>query len=239
MHEAMLKIENLSVSYGGVQAVREISLEVRPGEIAALLGANSAGKSSTLLATVGSVKPKAGRVIFEGRDITGTPPDRLVTQGIAMIPEGARVFARQPVEQNLRLGAYTVRDERVYRERLEQVYGLFPRLKERREQLAGTMSGGERQMLAIGRALMSGPRLLLIDEPSLGLSPLLVEQVFDALAALNRDHGLSVLLVEQNMTQALEVAARAYVMQSGRVALSGSAAELAASDEVRKAYLGM
>ena len=155
-----------------------------------------------------------------------------------MIPEGARVFARQPVEQNLRLGAYTVRDERVYRERLEQVYGLFPRLKERREQLAGTMSGGERQMLAIGRALMSGPRLLLIDEPSLGLSPLLVEQVFDALAALNRDHGLSVLLVEQNMTQALE-AARAYVMQSGRVALSGSAAELAASDEVRKAYLGM
>ncbi len=239
MHEAMLKIENLSVSYGGVQAVREISLEVRPGEIAALLGANGAGKSSTLLATVGSVKPKAGRVIFEGRDITGTPPDRLVTQGIAMIPEGARVFARQPVEQNLRLGAYTVRDERVYRERLEQVYGLFPRLKERREQLAGTMSGGERQMLAIGRALMSGPRLLLIDEPSLGLSPLLVEQVFDALAALNRDHGLSVLLVEQNMTQALEVAARAYVMQSGRVALSGSAAELAASDEVRKAYLGM
>ena len=214
-------------------------LEVRPGEIAALLGANGAGKSSTLLATVGSVKPKAGRVIFEGRDITGTPPDRLVTQGIAMIPEGARVFARQPVEQNLRLGAYTVRDERVYRERLEQVYGLFPRLKERREQLAGTMSGGERQMLAIGRALMSGPRLLLIDEPSLGLSPLLVEQVFDALAALNRDHGLSVLLVEQNMTQALEVAARAYVMQSGRVALSGSAAELAASDEVRKAYLGM
>jgi branched-chain amino acid transport system ATP-binding protein len=235
----MLKIENLTVSYGGVQAVREISLEVRPGEIAALLGANGAGKSSTLLATVGSVKPKAGRVIFEGRDITGTPPDRLVTQGIAMIPEGARVFARQPVEQNLRLGAYTVRDERVYRERLEQVYGLFPRLKERREQLAGTMSGGERQMLAIGRALMSGPRLLLIDEPSLGLSPLLVEQVFDALAALNRDHGLSVLLVEQNMTQALEVAARAYVMQSGRVALSGSAAELAASDEVRKAYLGM
>ena len=214
-------------------------LEVRPGEIAALLGANGAGKSSTLLATVGSVKPKAGRVIFEGRDITGTPPDRLVTQGIAMIPEGARVFARQPVEQNLRLGAYTVRDERVYRERLEQVYGLFPRLKERREQLAGTMSGGERQMLAIGRALMSGPRLLLIDEPSLGLSPLLVEQVFDALAALNRDHGLSVLLVEQNMTQALEAAARAYVMQSGRVALSGSAAELAASDEVRKAYLGM
>jgi branched-chain amino acid transport system ATP-binding protein len=227
------------VAYGGVQAVRGLSLEVRPGEIAALLGANGAGKSSTLMAIVGSVRPKGGRVIFEGRDITGTPPDRLVTQGISMIPEGARVFARQPVEQNLRLGAYTVRDERVYGERLERVYALFPRLKERRTQLAGTMSGGERQMLAIGRALMSGPRLLLIDEPSLGLSPLLVEQVFDALAALNRDDGLSVLLVEQNMAQALEVAARAYVMQSGRVVLSGEAAELAASDEVRKAYLGM
>jgi len=237
--DAMLKVEDLSVAYGGVQAVRGLSLEVRPGEIAALLGANGAGKSSTLMAIVGAVRPKGGRVIFEGRDITGTPPDRLVTQGISMIPEGARVFARQPVEQNLRLGAYTVRDERVYGERLERVYALFPRLKERRTQLAGTMSGGERQMLAIGRALMSGPRLLLIDEPSLGLSPLLVEQVFDALAALNRDDGLSVLLVEQNMAQALEVAARAYVMQSGRVALSGEAAELAASDEVRKAYLGM
>lgn len=235
----MLKVEDLSVAYGGVQAVRGVSLEVRPGEIAALLGANGAGKSSTLMAIVGAVKPKGGRVVFEGRDITGTPPDKLVAQGISMIPEGARVFARQPVEQNLRLGAYTVRDERVYGERLERVYALFPRLKERRAQLAGTMSGGERQMLAIGRALMSGPRLLLIDEPSLGLSPLLVEQVFDALAALNRDDGLSVLLVEQNMAQALEVAARAYVMQSGRVALSGEAAELAASDEVRKAYLGM
>ncbi|MFY3964906.1 ABC transporter ATP-binding protein [Achromobacter ruhlandii] len=235
----MLKVENLSVAYGGVQAVRDLSLEVRQGEIAALLGANGAGKSSTLLAIIGSVKPREGRVVFEGRDITGTPPNQLVKQGIAMIPEGARVFARQPVEQNLRLGAYTVRDERVYQERLDKVYTLFPRLKERREQLAGTMSGGERQMLAIGRALMSGPRLLLIDEPSLGLSPLLVEQVFDALAALNRDDGLSVLLVEQNMAQALEVAARAYVMQSGRVALSGDAAELAASDEVRKAYLGM
>lgn len=239
MPDVMLKVENLSVAYGGVQAVRDLSLEVRQGEIAALLGANGAGKSSTLLAIIGSVKPREGRVVFEGRDITGTPPNQLVKQGIAMIPEGARVFARQPVEQNLRLGAYTVRDERVYQERLDKVYTLFPRLKERREQLAGTMSGGERQMLAIGRALMSGPRLLLIDEPSLGLSPLLVEQVFDALAALNRDDGLSVLLVEQNMAQALEVAARAYVMQSGRVALSGDAAELAASDEVRKAYLGM
>lgn len=239
MSEPMLKVEGLNVSYGGVQAVQNVSLEVRPGEITALLGANGAGKSSTLKAIIGEVKPKGGRVIFEGRDITGTPPEKLVTQGIAMIPEGARVFARQPVEQNLRLGAYTVRDETLYRQRLEHVYHLFPRLLERREQLAGTMSGGERQMLAIGRALMSGPRLLLIDEPSLGLSPLLVEQVFDALAGLNRESGVTVLLVEQNMAQALEVATRAYVMQSGRIALSGDAAELAASDEVRQAYLGM
>jgi len=235
----MLQVEDLQVAYGGVQAVRDLSLQVRRGEISALLGANGAGKSSTLLAIVGAVKPRGGRVIFEGRDITGTPPEKLVTQGIALIPEGARVFARQPVEQNLRLGAYSVRDEAVFRQRLEHVYEVFPRLRERREQLAGTMSGGERQMLAIGRALMSGPRLLLVDEPSLGLSPLLVEQVFDALAALNRDSGVTVLLVEQNMAQALELASHAYVMQSGRVALSGSAAELAASDEVRQAYLGM
>jgi branched-chain amino acid transport system ATP-binding protein len=235
----MLKVENLSVAYGGVQAVRGISLEVRPGEIAALLGANGAGKSSTLAAVVGMVRPAGGRVVFEGQDITGTPPEKLVKRGIAMIPEGARVFARQPVEQNLRLGAYTVASEAVYRERLEQVYTVFPRLRERRTQLAGTMSGGERQMLAIGRALMSGPRLLLVDEPSLGLSPLLVEQVFDALAALNTQAGVSVLLVEQNMNAALEVAARAYVMQSGAIAISGGAGELAASDEVRRAYLGM
>jgi branched-chain amino acid transport system ATP-binding protein len=235
----MLKVEDLHVAYGGVQAVRGISLEVQQGEITALLGANGAGKSSTLAAIVGTVRPASGRVFFEGDEITGTPPEKLVKRGIALIPEGARVFARQPVEQNLRLGAYTVRDETVYRQRLEHVYEVFPRLKERRTQLAGTMSGGERQMLAIGRALMSGPRLLLVDEPSLGLSPLLVEQVFDALAALNKQAGLSVLLVEQNMNAALEVAARAYVMQSGAVALSGNAAELAASDEVRQAYLGM
>lgn len=239
MPDAMLKVENLNVAYGGVQAVRGLALEVHPGEITALLGANGAGKSSTLAAIVGTVRPAAGRIVFEGQDITGSRPEKLVRRGIALIPEGARVFARQPVEQNLRLGAYTVASEAVYRERLEKVYEVFPRLRERRTQLAGTMSGGERQMLAIGRALMSGPRLLLIDEPSLGLSPLLVEQVFDALAALNKQAGLSVLLVEQNMNAALDVASRAYVMQSGAIALSGTAAELAASDEVRQAYLGM
>jgi branched-chain amino acid transport system ATP-binding protein len=235
----MLKVDNLHVAYGGVQAVRGISLEVRPGEITALLGANGAGKSSTLAAIVGTVRPASGQVFFEGQEITGTRPEKLVKRGIALIPEGARVFARQPVEQNLRLGAYTVPSETIYRQRLDHVYEVFPRLKERRAQLAGTMSGGERQMLAIGRALMSGPRLLLVDEPSLGLSPLLIEQVFDALAALNKQAGLSVLLVEQNMNAALDVATRAYVMQSGAIALSGQAAELAASDEVRQAYLGM
>jgi len=235
----ILEVRNLHVAYGGVQAVRGVSLRVPRGRIIGLLGANGAGKSSTLMAIAGGLKPAAGSIIFEGRDITGTPAHDLVKQGIAMIPEGARVFARQPVEQNLRLGAYTVRERSRIEARLDQVYTLFPRLAERREQLAGTMSGGERQMLAIGRALMSGPRLLLIDEPSLGLSPLLVEQVFDALAALNKESGVSVLLVEQNMAQALEVARSAYVMQTGSILLEGTASELATSDEVRRAYLGM
>ncbi|MBU6492419.1 MAG: ABC transporter ATP-binding protein [Burkholderiales bacterium] len=234
----MLKVEDLQVAYGGVQAVRGISLEVPAGEITALLGANGAGKSSTLLSLVGSVKPKAGRITFDGGDITGLTPDVLVKRGIALIPEGGRVFARQPVEQNLRLGGYVVANDATYRERIDQVYTLFPRLAERRTQIAGTLSGGERQMLAIGRALMSGPRLLLVDEPSLGLSPLLVETVFDTLANLNK-MGTTILLVEQNMAQALEVAKRAYVMQSGRIALHGDADEIGASDEVRRAYLGL
>ena len=239
MSEPILRIERLEVAYGGVRAVGGVSLHVEPGEVVALLGANGAGKSSTLLATVGAVRPRAGSIYFDGEDITATPPHRLVGRGIALIPEGARVFARQTVEGNLRLGAYTVRDEAAYALRLERVYALFPRLLERRRQLAGTMSGGERQMLAIGRALISGPRLLLIDEPSLGLAPVLVEEVFEALAALNRSEGLSVLLVEQNTAMALDVAARGYVLQSGAVALHGTAQELRASDDVRRAYLGL
>lgn len=236
--DIILSVEDLHVSYGGVQAVRGISLTVRAGEITALLGANGAGKSSTLLSIVGSAKAAAGRVRFDGEDITGLSPDVLVRRGLAMIPEGGRVFARQPVEQNLRLGAYIVRDETVLRDRMEQVYALFPRLAERRTQIAGTLSGGERQMLAIGRALMSGPRLLLVDEPSLGLSPLLVETVLDALGSLNQN-GTSILLVEQNMAQALALARHAYVMQSGKIVLQGPASEVEASDEVRRAYLGL
>jgi len=236
--QAVLAVEELHVAYGGVQAVRGISLEVRAGEIVALLGANGAGKSSTLLAIVGSVHAKSGEVRFDGNNVTASTPDRLVRDGMALIPEGGRVFARQSVAQNLRLGAYVVADPARYREHAERVYALFPRLAERRTQLAGTLSGGERQMLAIGRALMSGPRLLLIDEPSLGLSPQLVDAVFDGLSNLNRS-GTSLLLVEQNMMLALEVATRAYVMQSGRIALQGTAQEISASEQVRQAYLGL
>ncbi|HXT03421.1 MAG TPA: ABC transporter ATP-binding protein, partial [Casimicrobiaceae bacterium] len=221
----MLEVEELHVAYGGVQAVRGISLEVRAGEIVALLGANGAGKSSTLLAIVGSVRAKSGQVRFDGNNVTASTPDRLVRDGVALIPEGGRVFARQSVAQNLRLGAYVVADAARYRQHADRVYALFPRLAERRTQLAGTLSGGERQMLAIGRALMSGPRLLLIDEPSLGLSPQLVDAVFDGLSNLNRS-GTSLLLVEQNMMLALELATRAYVMQSGRIALKGTAQEI-------------
>ncbi|MBU6440495.1 MAG: ABC transporter ATP-binding protein [Betaproteobacteria bacterium] len=235
----MLSIEGLEVAYGGVRAVGGVSLEVGRGEVVALLGANGAGKSSTLRAAVGSVRARAGRVRFDGEDITGTPPHRLVARGLAMIPEGARVFARQSVEANLRLGAFTVQDQAEVQRRLERVYGMFGRLAERRAQLAGTLSGGERQMLAIGRALLSAPRLLLIDEPSLGLSPKLVEEVFEALAGLNREQGLSVLLVEQNTAMALDLAARGYVLQSGQIVLQGSAEELRNDDEVRRAYLGL
>ena len=235
---AILAVDDLHVSYGGVHALRGVSLEVRAGEITALLGANGAGKSSTLLAIVGAVAARSGRVRLDGGDVTGLSPDALVRRGVALIPEGGRVFARQAVEQNLRLGAPVVADEPTIHERLERVYAMFPRLAERHAQIAGTLSGGERQMLAIGRALMSGPRLLLVDEPSLGLSPRLVETVFDTLASLNRG-GTSILLVEQNVVRALELASRAYVMQSGRIALEGAAREISASDEVRRAYLGL
>ena len=234
----MLKVEDLSVAYGGVQAVRGVSLEVRPGEIAALLGANGAGKSSTLMAIVGSVRPKGGRVIFEGRDIAGTSPDKLVTQGIAMIPEGARVFARQPVEQNLRLGAYTVRDERVYRERLARVYALFPRLQERREQLAGTMSGGERQMLAIGRALMNHPRLLILDEPVEGLAPVIVEEIVAQLQTI-KAAGVAILLVEQNLEVCVQLADRHYIVEQGRIVHEAGNAAFMADHDVKDRYLGV
>lgn len=235
---AMLEVRGLEVNYGHIEAVRGIDLDLEAKEITALVGANGAGKSTTLLALSGLLPKARGKILFEGEDVTNLAPHQLVARGIVQVPEGRAILTTMTVLENLELGAYRRGLKNVDSD-LEYVFNLFPRLKERITGIAGNLSGGEQQMLAIGRALMSGPRLLLIDEPSLGLSPLLVEQVFDALAALNRDDGLSVLLVEQNMTQALEVASRAYVMQSARIALSGDAAELAASDEVRKAYLGM
>lgn len=235
---AMLEVRGLEVNYGHIEAVRGIDMDLEAKEITALVGANGAGKSTTLLALSGLLPKARGKILFEGEDVTNLAPHQLVARGIVQVPEGRAILTTMTVLENLELGAYRRGLKNVDSD-LEYVFNLFPRLKERITGIAGNLSGGEQQMLAIGRALMSGPRLLLIDEPSLGLSPLLVEQVFDALAALNRDDGLSVLLVEQNMTQALEVASRAYVMQSARIALSGDAAELAASDEVRKAYLGM
>ena len=238
MSKTMLELEHVSTHYGAICAVNQVSLKVNEGEIVTLIGSNGAGKTSLLMTVCGGPRASSGTIHFEGEDITSLSTHHIMRRGIAISPEGRRVFSDLTVTENLQMGGFFLNKAEI-EDGKEHVFKLFPRLKERASQRAGLMSGGEQQMLAIGRALMSGPRLLLIDEPSLGLSPLLVEQVFDALAALNRDDGLSVLLVEQNMAQALEVAARAYVMQSGRVALSGEAAELAASDEVRKAYLGM
>lgn len=234
----MLALSELQVAYDGVRAVQGLSLTVRSGEIVALLGSNGAGKSSTLKAIVGAVAVHGGTVRLDGEVINGRSPHQLVRQGLSMIPEGGRVFARQSVEQNLRLGAYTQPERSIVEERIDRVFKLFPRLAERRAQLAGTLSGGERQMLAIGRALMAGPRMLLVDEPSLGLAPLLIDVVFEALLDLNR-RGVSILLVEQNVRQALRLASRAYVMQSGRLVLSGPSKDIGASEEVRRAYLGL
>jgi branched-chain amino acid transport system ATP-binding protein len=234
----MLRVEGLEVRYGGVLAVQGIDLDVPEGRVTTVLGANGAGKSSTLKAIAGTVRPAAGRVLLEGEDVTGTPAHRLLAKGVALIPEGGRVFGRLSVEQNLMIGAYLVRDEDIRRSKMEEVLALFPVLAERRRQVAGTLSGGERQMLAIGRALMSGPRAILIDEPSLGLAPVIVDHLFDTLRTL-RERGVTVLLVEQNVGLALELADYGYVLQTGRVALQGSPQELMESEHVRKAYLGL
>lgn len=234
----MLQVERLEVRYGGVFAVQGIDLDVPEGRVTTVLGANGAGKSSTLKAIAGAIRPSAGRVLLEGEDVTGTPAHKLLAKGVALIPEGGRVFGRLNVEQNLAIGAYLVREDDIRRSKMEEVLALFPVLAERRRQVAGTLSGGERQMLAIGRALMSGPRAILIDEPSLGLAPVIVDHLFDALRAL-RERGVTVLLVEQNVGLALELADYGYVLQTGRVALQGSPQELMQSEHVRKAYLGL
>ena len=233
----MLKIEDLEVSYGAVQALRGISMEVKDGEIVTLIGANGAGKTTTLHAITGLVPIRSGSVIYDGHDLRKTDPSRIVTMGLAHVPEGRQVFTRMTVAENLAMGAYFRKDKKAIADDLERVYARFPRLKERAKQLAGTLSGGEQQMLAMGRALMSKPKQMMLDEPSMGLAPILVEQVFDIIKALHAA-GTTVLLVEQNAQMALSIADRAYVLETGTITLSGTGNELAQSESVKKAYLG-
>ncbi|GBD28906.1 High-affinity branched-chain amino acid transport ATP-binding protein LivF [bacterium HR31] len=234
---ALLELVDLHVYYGNIHALKGVSLHVEAGEIVALLGANGAGKSTTLNTVSGLLRPRSGAVRLEGEDLTRTPPHRIVERGVVQVPEGRRVFGQLTVLENLEMGAFTRTDPKGVREDLDRVFTLFPRLKERASQVAGTLSGGEQQMLAIGRALMARPRVLLMDEPSMGLAPLLVEQIFDAIQEINRQ-GTTILLVEQNAYMALQVAHRGYVLQTGQVVLSGPAEELRENPEVKRAYLG-
>jgi branched-chain amino acid transport system ATP-binding protein len=233
----MLKIENLSVHYGGIHALQGISLDVPAGKIVTLIGANGAGKSTTLNTIIGLVKSSAGSVSFEGKNILGQPTKNLVEQGLVLVPEGRRIFPNLTVQENLTLGSYARTDNEQVEQDRDRVFTLFPRLKERVKQKAGTLSGGEQQMLALGRALMSKPKILMMDEPSLGLAPIIVGMIFDIIKEINSS-GVTVLLVEQNAKAALEAADLAYVLETGRITLSGSGKELLADDRVRKAYLG-
>ncbi len=233
----MLKIDNIDVFYGAIHALKGISLEVKEGEIVTLIGANGAGKSTTLRTISGLLKPKNGSIKYEGKDIAGLAAQNIVGMGLSQVPEGRRIFANMTVMENLELGAYLRKDKENLPGDYKSVFAKFPRLEERKIQVAGTLSGGEQQMLAMGRALMSRPRLLLLDEPSMGLAPLLVKEIFTIIQEINQS-GTTILLVEQNAHMALSIANRAYVLETGRITLSGSAKELAASEEVRKAYLG-
>lgn len=237
MAEIMLKIDNIHVYYGAIHALKGVSLEVKAGEIVTLIGANGAGKSTTLRTVSGLLAPKSGGISFIGENIAGMPAHEIVKRGISQVPEGRRIFAEMSVQENLEMGAFTRKDKAGVEKDFEIVYNRFPRLKERRKQQAGTLSGGEQQMLAMGRALMSRPKLLLLDEPSMGLAPLLIKEIFSIIEDINRE-GTTVLLVEQNANMALSIAHRAYVMETGRITLQGAAKELAASEDVRKAYLG-
>ena len=237
MAEPMLKIDNIDVYYGAIHALKGISLEVNEGEIVTLIGANGAGKSTTLRTISGLLKPKTGSITFLGQSIAGVRAHEIVKKGISQVPEGRRVFAEMTVMENLDLGAFVRKDKAGIQQDLKHVFELFPRLEERKNQSAGTLSGGEQQMLAMGRALMSRPKLLLLDEPSMGLAPLLIKEIFNIIVDINKS-GTTVLLVEQNANMALSIANRAYVLETGRITLSGSAKELAASEDVRKAYLG-
>jgi branched-chain amino acid transport system ATP-binding protein len=233
----VLEISDLHVYYGAIHALKGISLDVREGEIVSLIGSNGAGKSTTLRAINGLNRPRKGTIRFQGNDITGSPPHSIVKGGIAQSPEGRRLFPRMSVTENLEMGAFQRDDKENFEGDMERVFELFPRLHERRTQKAGTMSGGEQQMCAIGRALMARPKLLLLDEPSMGLAPIFVERIFETVVEVNKQ-GTPVLLVEQNALMALDVAHRGYVMETGRIALSGPAAELKTNDQVRATYLG-
>ncbi|MGI5971386.1 MAG: ABC transporter ATP-binding protein [Oscillospiraceae bacterium] len=233
---ALLKVDNINVYYGDIHAIHGISFEVNKGEIVTLIGANGAGKSTTLKTISGILRSKTGSIEFEGRDISKTEAHTLIKQGLAQVPEGRRVFQNMTVQENLEMGGYTSSSSQLPSS-LEQVFEQFPRLKERRRQIAGTLSGGEQQMLAMGRALMSRPKLMMLDEPSMGLAPLLVEQIFNIIKTLNKE-GTTILLVEQNAQMALSIANRGYVLETGSVVLSASAEDLLQNDEVRKAYLG-
>ena len=234
---AMLEVKDLEVYYGVIQAIKGISFHVDKGEIIALIGANGAGKTTTLHTVTGLISPKNGHVLFEGKDITKIPAHKIVSMGMAHVPEGRRVFAELSVYENLKMGAYTRKDKNEIEESLKNVYKRFPRLEERKNQMAGTLSGGEQQMLAMGRALMSKPKIILMDEPSMGLSPIMVNEIFDIIRSVS-ESGTTVLLVEQNAKKALAIADRAYVLETGKIVLEGKAKDLLEDDSIKKAYLG-
>ncbi len=234
----MLEIKNLTVGYGAITALHGISLSVPAGKIVTLIGSNGAGKTTTLKTISGLLKPKAGGVIYDGQNIAGLLPHQIVKHGLSHVPEGRMIFANLTVLENLQMGAFLVRDKKVVQRELEFVFATFPRLKEREAQIAGTLSGGEQQMLAIGRALMSQPKFLMLDEPSLGLAPLLVKTIFEKIVEINRERGLTILLVEQNANRALEVSHFGYVLETGNITLQGDSAALRQNPQVKSAYLG-
>ena len=233
----MLEVKNLNVHYGAIHAIKGISLTVGDGELVALIGANGAGKTTTLHTISGLIKASSGSITMDGTDLQKVPADQLIRMGMAHVPEGRHIFAQMTVEENLMMGAYILKDKAKIRDNIEMVYGHFPRLKERAKQLGGTLSGGEQQMLATGRALMTNPKILLMDEPSMGLSPILVNEIFSIIEELHKD-GITILLVEQNAKMALGIADRAYVLETGSISMEGTAKELSEDDRVRKAYLG-
>lgn len=234
---SLLKVEDLHVYYGSIHAIKGVSFEVNEGEIVTLIGANGAGKTTTMQSVVGLIPKRSGTVTFDGRDITKTACHKIVHMGMTQVPEGRRIFQELTVYENLLMGAYSIKDQSGFKRDLDAIYTRFPRLHERKSQIAGTLSGGEQQMLAMGRAIMSHPKLLMLDEPSMGLSPLLVDQVFEIIKDINRD-GTTILLVEQNAGKSLAISDRAYVLENGNIVLTGTGKELAASEMVRKAYLG-